>query len=99
MVIRTIVCFVLISAPSPLGPRAAAASSTLVPSAQSALIEVKTDRGHCWHRCRHLCRGRPKSSCRFCMRQCKAQSANTLIGGDVFHAALDDAPSVGGNSP
>jgi len=79
MMIRVIVCCVLLSAPSPFGPRAAAPASTFVSSAPSAIIEVKTDRLNCWHRCRHLCRGRPKSACSFCMRKCKAKSARSLV--------------------
>jgi hypothetical protein len=99
MIIKIIVCLILLSVSLPLGPRAAAAFSTLAPSAQNATIEIKTDRQHCWQRCRHVCGGRPRSSCSFCMRHCKAQSAGALDRGKVFGAALDDTTAGDGNNP
>jgi hypothetical protein len=93
MITKIIVCFILVGAALPFSERAAAASSaTLVLSAPSAIVEAKTRRQYCWQRCRHLCRGRPKTACGLCMRQCKAQSAKSLVGGNVFRTARDDAP-------
>src|SRR5215831_14499555 len=93
MITKIIACFVLVGAALLFSERAAAASSaTLVLSAPSAIIEAKTDRQYCWQRCRHLCRGRPKTSCGLCMRQCKARSAKSLVGGNVLRAARHDAP-------
>jgi hypothetical protein len=93
MAIKIIVCFILVGAALPFGGHATAASSaTLVPSAPTAIIEAKTDRQYCWQRCRHLCRGRPKTSCGLCMRQCKARSAKSLVGGNLLRTARHDTP-------
>lgn len=99
MVKRIFLCFILLSVALPFGPRAAAAWSSLSPSAQGAIIEAKTDRQYCWQRCRHVCRGRPRSTCSFCMRHCKAQSADALDRGNVFGVALDDTAAEAGNTP
>ena len=69
------VCFILLSASVLFPPLAPASTSLLIPSTQSLIIHVKTERRNCWHRCRHLCMGRPRIACSLCVRQCKTKSA------------------------
>jgi len=76
--LKLMVCVSLGLATMLFAAQAVSSPSALTPSTEKPIIYIKADKQSCWQQCRHLCTGRPRASCRVCVRRCKAQAARIL---------------------